>query len=394
VEKAKAALIQRANQLFTPGSPVQQKDLFSGRSQQLIRLIETLPAPGRHPVVFGRRGVGKTSLANVLAQVLPDMVCVKVSCDGSDTFATIWNRIIYTASVPFKQRAFGFSGVDDFQKKTLADVLGHDPSTTKPAEIADLLTRVEKHCVVILDEFDKISDTQTKSAFADLIKIVSDNAPKVTIVLVGVAENIHELTGDHPSVDRNLVQIEMPLMSDQEIREIYSAGMQKIGFSVDAVVLKQVEILSGGFPHYAHLLGLCSARVCIANEAKHLPEADFGVACSMAVEDAIEKFRDAYVRATATTQVSRYPTILTACAYAKTDERGVFRATDVADAISQVFKETVSIQALVPALGEFCKDRRGAVLRAVKVGGRKCYRFRDPMMRPYCRLKLRELLYR
>lgn len=71
--------------------------------------------------------------------------------------------------------------------------------------------------MVILDEFDKINDRKTKSAFADLIKIISDKVPRVTLLIVGVARNIHELIGQHPSIDRNLVQIDMPIMDDEEI---------------------------------------------------------------------------------------------------------------------------------------------------------------------------------
>jgi len=384
--------IARANQVFTPGFPVQQKDLFSGRSAQLNRTIEALSAPGRHPVIFGQRGVGKTSLANILGQVLQNLISVKVSCDGSDTFATIWNRVFYSASVSFKQQALGFSQTEATKTITLGEAVGHDPTTTKPAEIADLLRRVRTYCVIILDEFDKVTDTQTKSSFADLIKILSDTASDVTVVLVGVAENIHELIGEHPSIDRNLVQIELPLMSDQEIRTIYEVGMRKLELSVEPSVLPQVPLLSGGYPHYAHLLGLCGAKACAEDNVAFLTASHFDIACNIAVEDAIEKYRDAYAKATATTQTSRYPLILTACGYSRTDGRGVFRATDVVDAMREVFNEIVTVQAVVPALGEFLKERRAAILKGVSVGGRQCYRFKDPMMRPFCRLKARDLL--
>lgn len=386
--------IAQANQVFTPGYPVQQKDLFSGRSHQLNRAIETLTAPGRHPVIFGQRGVGKTSLANILEQALQKLVCIKVSCDGGDTFQKIWNRILYNASVTLKQHPLGFNSSGSVQTVSLADAIGHDPSMTKPAEVADILRRYTGNgfFIVILDEFDKVTDSQTKIAFSDLIKIVSDTVPGFTIVIVGVAENILELIGEHPSIDRNLVQIELPVMSDTEIREIFRIGMTKLNIKYKEGVLDQVAALSGGFPHYAHLLGLCSAKACAENDSFELTDELFNVACNMAVEDAIEKYRDSYAKATATTQSSRYPQILAACGYAHTDSRGVFRVTDVVDAIREVFNEIVSVQAVVPALGEFLKERRAAVLKSVQVGGRQCYRFKDPMMRPFCRLKARDIL--
>jgi len=78
--------IVRASQVFTPGAPVSSKALFSGRAEQLRRVIEAVPAPGRHPIIYGQRGVGKTSLANIIRDVVEDLLVVKISCDGSDTF--------------------------------------------------------------------------------------------------------------------------------------------------------------------------------------------------------------------------------------------------------------------------------------------------------------------
>lgn len=384
--------ITQANQVFTPGYPVNQKDLFAGRMEQLQRVLDTLHAPGRHPVIFGQRGVGKTSLANILSQVLKELLTVKVSCDGGDTFATIWNRILHTASVTFKQHALGFSAEDSNRTVTLGDALGHDPTSTKPAEMADLLRRVNQPTVIILDEFDKITDQSTKAAFADLIKILSDTAPLVTVILVGVAENIHELVGEHASIERNLVHVELPLMSDNEIETIFTIGLTKLGNTWDAAIPTQVSRLSGGFPHYAHLLGLASAKATANDDALELTMVRFDAACNVALQDAIEKYRDAFARATATTQKSRYPLLLAACGYAQTDSRGVFRATDVTDAFNNVFGESLTVQAVVPALGEFLQSHRAAVLKAEMVRGRQCYRFRDPMMRPFCRLKAREYM--
>jgi hypothetical protein len=137
---------------------------------------------------------------------------------------------------------------------------------------------------------------------------------------------------------------------------------------------------------------LASAKAAIGNEAVSISVATFDTACNMALQDAIEKYRDAFARATATTQASRYPRILSACGHARADARGIFRATDVVEAFEIVFGEPLSIQAVVPALGEFLRADRASVLKAVMVRGRQCYQFADPMMRPYCRLKARELL--
>jgi hypothetical protein len=181
-------------------------------------------------------------------------------------------------------------------------------------------------------------------------------------------------------------------MADSEIRDILSTGFSKLSLQADDGVLDQVPLLTGGYPHYAHLLGYCAVKACVENETSKLTQELFTIACNFAVEDAIEKYRDAFAVATATTQASRYPLILSACGYARADSRGVFRATDVADAVRDVFNIDLAVQAVVPALGEFLSGKRLEVLESVRVGGRVCYRFVDPMMRPFCRLKARDLL--
>ena len=128
-------------------------------------------------------------MANVLDDVLPNLNTIKVSCDGGDSFATIWNRAFGTASVSFKQQAMGFNREAAVRTVNLGTLLGHDPQTVKPAEVGQLLAGLQSgYSVVIFDEFDKITDRKTKNSFADLIKIVSDKAPQVTLLILGVAE--------------------------------------------------------------------------------------------------------------------------------------------------------------------------------------------------------------
>jgi energy-coupling factor transporter ATP-binding protein EcfA2 len=332
-----ATRLAHANQIFTPGFPVRQKDLFAGRSSQLSRAVETLSAPGRHPIIFGKRGVGKTSLANILSQMLQGIVTVKISCDGADSFTTIWNRVFTSSSVRYTAQAPGFANNLNEKIQSLGSYVGHQPGETKPAEVAASLSRMQQYCVVIFDEFDKVQNPDVHTGFADLIKILSDSSPQITICIVGVAENIRELIGQHPSIDRNLVHVELPIMSDIEISEIISTGFRKLEIEMAAYVSDQIPQLAWGFPHYADLLGLSSVRACVDSDTSRLSDGVFKAACDLALQDAIEKYRDSFAAATATTQASRYPVVLSACGFAATDIRGVFRATDDVDAVREVF---------------------------------------------------------
>ena len=353
------------SRVFTPGSPVNSRELFWGRFDQINRITRTIPSPGRHPIIFGQRGVGKTSLVNILRQVLPDSQYIQITCQTSDTFKSIWNRVLSNAPFTFKEQAFGFSPAQAERHVSLSDYLRTD-NGVHASDVASVLDLIRStHSIFILDEFDRVADTSAKRSMADLIKNISDNNSNVTLVLVGVAESIGELIGEHPSILRNLVQIEMPLMSDEEIEGIVTQGCERLGIRVDGGVLNEVAVLAAGFPHYAHLLGLAIARTVETTGSRTLELQRFReVSCRFAVDDAIETYRWAFTTATRT--ATRYPNLLCACAYAESAADGRFRTSHVVEAMATLFNTVVSAQSIKNALGSFCTEERGQVLEQKK----------------------------
>ena len=55
---------------FSPAAPINEYSLFAGRPDQVREIIAAINQRGQHVMLFGERGVGKTSLANVLKDVL------------------------------------------------------------------------------------------------------------------------------------------------------------------------------------------------------------------------------------------------------------------------------------------------------------------------------------
>ena len=74
--------------------------------------------------------------------------------------------------------------------------------------------------IIIFDEFDKIKRADLIAAMADTIKALSDYSVNATIFIIGVADSVDELIREHQSIERALIQIPMPRMSDDEIRGI------------------------------------------------------------------------------------------------------------------------------------------------------------------------------
>lgn len=48
--------------LFTPSAPIAVAEMFAGRQEQAIKIVDAIGERGRHIVLFGERGVGKSSI--------------------------------------------------------------------------------------------------------------------------------------------------------------------------------------------------------------------------------------------------------------------------------------------------------------------------------------------
>jgi len=83
--------------LFTPAAPINSASLIAGRQAQIDALSDAVFERGRHAILFGERGVGKTSLANtfhmMFGQGLKSISSIRKPAFPTDTFATLWRRV-------------------------------------------------------------------------------------------------------------------------------------------------------------------------------------------------------------------------------------------------------------------------------------------------------------
>jgi hypothetical protein len=77
-----STLYLNIGQVFTPGSPINERDLFAGRIEQLEKIIDAVSERCCHAVLFGERGAGKTSLTNIVswAEKATKMKVLQMEC--------------------------------------------------------------------------------------------------------------------------------------------------------------------------------------------------------------------------------------------------------------------------------------------------------------------------
>lgn len=362
-------------QEFTPGRPVDKYRLFAGRRDQVDDVYDAVVTDGMHVLMYGERGVGKTSLAQVLHQFLErakvySLKVKTINCDRTDDFSSLW------------QKVFREMNAEGHTAKELLDAVLEKELIT-PDDVRFFLSRLDGNSLIIFDEFDKLPDPTSRVLFADTIKNLADHAVNTTIMLVGVADTVDELISEHKSIERSLSQVRMPRMGPEEILEIIDRGFKNVEMEVSAPAMRLIVLLSQGLPFYAHYLGLYSGLAALDQNRIMVEMLDVSDSTMKIVKKA-HHVQTSYLAAVSSAQKnSIYPKVLLACAMAHTDEASFFSASDVGAPMSKIAGKRYEVQDYLKHLKNFCNEDRGRILIAVGPPNRVRYRFADALMQPY-----------
>lgn len=375
----------QAGAVFTPNAPIDELSLFAGRMPQVQRVVDAINQKGQHAILFGERGVGKTSLANVLRSFVsggPQVIAPRINCDTTDTFTSAWRKVF--SEIDMVQAVSGAGFAPQSHDKAI-DLLG-DGEAISPDDVRRALTIMAKDVlpIVILDEFDRL-DQVTKRAFADTIKTLSDHAVGATVIMVGVADSVDEIIAEHQSISRALREVRMPRMHVNEVQKIITTGLEKLGMEIDPAALERIALFSQGLPHYAHLLGLHSARVALTNYSLTIPLEAVEAAIKTALKDANQSVSNAVHQATQSPRKdSLFADVLLSCALAPQDPLGFFAAVDVRQPMREITgRQDYDIGNFAQHLHEFSEKKRGNILEKRGVKHSFIFRFTNPLVQPY-----------
>jgi len=394
----------RCQQAFRPFAPIDLPDFFQGRQEAVELLRRELSTPGRQVAIYGERGVGKTSLAQLayFFAKFSDEQTYFVRCETGSTYDTIFGQVLVQADM-----AYVPNGLDAEAGRRLTvggriASASHTKTTRSRQQAIEsarsigpaMLLKVfeSRKGLIILDEYDRVRDEATNTRLAETLKHFSDAASETKIIVVGVADTLAELIGEHASLTRCLAQIKLERMSADELKDIVEAGQERIGMVFKESVKNKIVALSDGFPFYTHLLCLYCAedagKILTANPDADVvvSEPEYNKAVRRAIETAEGSLRDAYRAAVITVKrkTDMFKHVLWGLAYAESPE---VQVQEIAENIGLLTGDRPRIASLSSYLGALTKPEKKQILVRVRQG---YYKFANPLMRAYVRLILEE----
>lgn len=280
--------------VFTPAQEVKEIERFAGRDEELMALSTALQSHGAQIVLYGQRGVGKSSLARQLAKLATndrelvlrlkqppyeplDFVPVYLACDDSiKNIEMLMLRLLsdeeaLASWVPFKVVEKKSSGEIGSKFSVKVIELGGkktDAITERAQEVeVDIVSVFTSACravvksgvarhglLIIVDEFDRIKN---REGLASLLKTLGPES--VTFALVGVATTVQDLVTEHESVARQLADgsVHVKPMRDEELSEIFDRAENLLDKkqTFDPTARSWIIKIARGHPFYVHLVG-------------------------------------------------------------------------------------------------------------------------------------------
>lgn len=283
---------------FFPGQQIEDPKWFAGRKFDLERALKALCRDGSSIIVYGERGVGKSSFVEMIKLIAsgdchllykydyhkiypPEKLKYKIAyveCDeDTNTTAKVLQRLLTS---PLGIKKIINSKLEKLEStikdKITLDFLKVFSYTTeeesketrielKEESIFEIFSNIVltisheilnngEGLLLVIDEFDRIQDS---SKISSLIKTLSKN--KTKFLISGIAESYEELLSGHQSVIRQLFEgrINIQVMNEDEIKDLFKLveSNSKNALLFNEGFIKEVINKSQGFPYYVQLFG-------------------------------------------------------------------------------------------------------------------------------------------
>lgn len=361
-----------AHSPFTPTRPILAEHGLVGRRRQLDRAISAVQIERAHLTIFGERGNGKTSFSNVLANLAEaaGYGVVRHTCTTQPSFGELFGAVVAKIPSRFLRPVMAEEETHAFGRRTM---------WTVASAVKQLQEIRAGHVLIMIDEFDRLADVDAMRDMAELLKITSDLSVRVSFVLIGVGESMDELLVLHPSLQRTMVAIPLPLLPDDDVGAVLEKGCRDLRLALTPDARRALLLLTQGSPYFAQLLSLHASDAAVKRGSRELTPEDVAAATRVVLEETRHSYEP--MLAGLPRADPRWPDLLFAAASASCNGFGWFTA---ASAGTSAADQGMALpQDLSFGLAVLASEEGGSILKRRRMPDAEEFSFRHVNLRNY-----------
>jgi hypothetical protein len=378
--------------------------MFANRAHRAVErdLIDALSESGRQVALHGWTGVGKTSLLDHVCET-EEIEYIQVECSGSyeevmhaalsDLDVRASTRVVETTKRDAELRG-GAAPFFTGKLRRGGSSEEHYKRYSAPLEtiVVDALAEAGVRVLFLDNLEDLVNDEEEHRKIGRLMKKCSrrskelgHNAPK--IVLAGPTTSIDSLLLLDQAVNRRTLKIEVPRMPPEEIEQILFKGGEKLGIRFDDPCREQIVVHADGFPYYAHLYALHCSQIAINDRRDVVRLSDFYAALDRILDSCAGTLKESYSRSIrGRGQPAIRQGVLAALASGEEFEIAQDKVLRAFLALHPHYERVERVRFIAKQLKEY-RDELAILEQAWLDDGTPAYRFRDPLLRVYIRLR-------
>jgi hypothetical protein len=385
--------------VFTPTKPARLT--YVERDSINDRLVSALRTPGKQLVVYGHSGCGKTTLLlNKLHQLYEKHLTSR--CMRGVTF----NQLLLDAFDQLRPYYVSEKGTN-VQTTVSAQLSAEYASIRSQIAVSHAATTHEKSVPAlpqqltpqalgrflgaaracwVLEDFHKMDDGE-KAPISQLMKVFMDMADdfrELKIVAIGAVDTARQVVQYDPEMLRRVAEIQVPLMTAEELNAIIEKGEQLLNIKFPTDVKSKITWYSNGLASVCHHLCLNMCDVCNVErtqaETTELHTDALDLAFKRYLEEASDTLKQAFDKALRRKRTRKYDNT-------RIILRAMSQVLQTGATVGELHQRIRRVHAQYPAgnLNEYLRrlltEDYGAILRYDGASGR--YSFSDPLYRVF-----------
>lgn len=262
-------------EVFTPTVPA--KLTFVERVKVNDRLVDALKTPGKQIIIYGHSGCGKTTLLEhklneTYAFHYTSRCTADVTMQSLVLEALVDLGVMATTELEEKvlRRSGGEITVGRGAAKASLSTANENESKSKKSLVASITPSIrtlaralgERNGCWVLEDFHKMPRTE-KVLLAQSMKMFMDMAseyPDMRLIAIGAVDTARQVVDYDTEMKNRVSEIEVPLMTSDELHEIISKGESLLNTQFDHRVKNGFVALSNGLASACHQLCLNLCR--------------------------------------------------------------------------------------------------------------------------------------